>query len=136
MMIAPMMVMAAAAQLAPADRHDTIAAALADSAAGWNSGDLSRFTSVYAEDAVFAGSKGLLRGRPAIAAHFAASFRTGGNARGTLTFQPLLERAIDPTHRLYVARWMLSGPKPRSGLTTLLFEKQGGRWRIISDHSS
>lgn len=130
-----MVLAVASAMVAPAPA-DTIAAAMAQSAAGWNAGDLTRFAAIYADDAVFAGSKGLIRGKAAITAHFAPSFTAGGNSRGTLTFTALEERAIGATHRLYVARWSLAGSKPQSGLTTLLFEKRGGQWLIVSDHSS
>ncbi len=81
---------------------------MADSAAAWNRGDLSAFVAVYAEDAVFVTAKGLVRGRAAIAARYAPSFRSGGNARGRLSFETLYERPIDATHRLLIARWTLT----------------------------
>ena len=115
----------------------SVAAAMADSAAAWNRGDLPGFVAVYAEDAVFVTAKGLVRGRAAIAARYAPSFRAGGNDRGRLSFETLHERPIDATHRLLIARWTLTGKdKVETGLTSLLFERRGQTWRIVSDHSS
>ena len=131
MMTPTIMLVAAAVQ------PGSVASAMADSAAAWNRGDLSCFMAAYAEDAVFVTSKGLVRGRAAIAARYAPSFKTGGNARGALSFETLAERPIDATHRLLIARWTLTGKdKVETGLTSLVFARQGNAWRIISDHSS
>jgi len=49
----------------------------------------------------------------------------------------LYERPIDATHRLLIARWTLTAEdKVETGLTSLVFERQGKAWRIVSDHSS
>lgn len=110
---------------------------MAASAAGWNAGDLVRFMDVYADDAVFVTPKGLLRGKDAIAAKYRPSFRGVDNARGALSFAFLEMRGLDPRHAMLFARWMLSGPTTtESGMTTLVFERRGAAWKIISDHSS
>lgn len=107
------------------------------SAAGWNAGDLARFMDVYAEDAVFVTPKGLLRGKPAIADKYRSSFRGVGNARGRLSFAFLEMRGLDPAHAILFARWTLTGPSTsETGMTTLVFERRGATWKIISDHSS
>ncbi len=86
---------------------------------------------------MFVTAKGLVRGRAAIAARYAPSFRSGGNARGRLSFETLYERPIDATHRLLIARWTLTAEdKVETGLTSLVFKRQGKAWRIVSDHSS
>ena len=124
---------AAIVQLAEAG---TIAAAMAASAAGWNAGDLDRFMAVYADDALYVTARGVVRGKSAIAARYAPSFTAGGNSRGTLSFAMLAERPIDATHRVLIARWTLTGTTTQSGYTTLVFARQGGQWRIVTDHSS
>ncbi len=124
---------AAIVQLAEAS---TIAAAMAASAAGWNAGDLDRFMAVYADDALYVTARGVVRGKSAIAARYAPSFIAGGNSRGTLSFAMLAERPIDATHRVLIARWTLTGTTTQSGYTTLVFARQGGQWRIVTDHSS
>lgn len=138
-MLLPIAVFSLAA--APADRtRSAILAAMTDSAAGWNAGDLDRFMAVYAPDAVYVTVKGLVSGKAAIADRYRASFRTGGNARGRLTFADTRFRTIDPTHELLWAQWVLQPADPTTkvsnGRTTLLFERRADGWKIISDHSS
>lgn len=116
-----------------------VEAAMADSAAGWNAGDLARFTALYAPDAVYVAGSEVARGKEAIAARYAKSFTGGTNSRGRLRFQPVMWRPLSAVHLLHVARWTLTpadGAAPQSGLTTLLFERRREGWRIISDHSS
>lgn len=124
---------AAQAVVAPAS---VLAGPMAASAAGWNAGDLAAFMAIYADDAVYVTAKGVVRGKDAIAARYRPTFAKGGNTRGRLSFQPLVERAIDPIHRLLVARWTLTGTKTETGMTTLLFERRLGEWKIVADHSS
>jgi uncharacterized protein (TIGR02246 family) len=120
--------------------HAGVAAALDDSKAGWNTGNLDRFVAVYAPDATFVTEKGLVQGRAAIADHYRASFAHGANRRGKLGFETLGSRIISPTHLLLWARWTLNPTDPagkvETGMTTLLFERRPEGWRIISDHSS
>ncbi|WP_294194835.1 nuclear transport factor 2 family protein [uncultured Sphingomonas sp.] len=115
-----------------------IDAAMADSAAGWNTGDLARFTAIYAPDAIYVAGDKVVRGKAAIAERYAKSFADGGNTRGRLTFQPLAWRPLSAVHVLHVARWTLTpaGGAAQTGLTTLLFERRKDGWKIISDHSS
>lgn len=124
---------AAVMQLAEAT---TIAATMATSAAGWNAGDLDRFMAVYADDAVYVTARGVVRGKAAIAARYASSFTGGGNTRGKLSFEMLVERPIDATHRVLIARWTLTGREMQMGYTTLVFARRGDGWRILTDHSS
>ena len=127
---------AAAAQ--PAAPQAAIEGAMTDSAAGWNAGDLARFTAIYAADAVYVAGDKVVRGKPAIADRYAKSFTAGGNTRGRLGFQSLAWRPLSAVHVLHVARWTLTPTSgaPQTGLTTLLFERRKDGWKIISDHSS
>ncbi|MDQ2891735.1 MAG: SgcJ/EcaC family oxidoreductase [Pseudomonadota bacterium] len=132
--------LAAALVAAPAATpQQAVTAAMTDSAAGWNAGDLDRFVAIYADDAVFVTPKGLLRGKTAIADHYRPSFAKGGNTRGKLSFQMLAYRTISDVHQLLFARWILTpsnGGTVDQGMTTLLFERRKDGWKIISDHSS
>lgn len=140
------MAIVAAAMMAPAGAatqaatpQAAIEAAMADSAAGWDAGDLPRFMAIYADDAVYVAGDKVVGGKAAIAARYAKSFTAGGNARGRLRFQPQAWRTLSAVHVLLVARWTLTPDgeaKPQTGLTTLLFERRKAGWRIISDHSS
>ncbi|WP_298687926.1 SgcJ/EcaC family oxidoreductase [uncultured Sphingomonas sp.] len=124
----------ATAELAP------IVLAMADSAAGWNAGDLDRFMAVYADDAVYVTGRGLVRGKAAIADTYRRSFARGGNMRGRLSFGDMAFRRLDPTHQILWARWTLTpaaaGAKVETGMTSLVFERRREGWRIVSDHSS
>ena len=128
-------VAAAAAAATPQAQIDAV---MADSAAGWNTGDLARFVAIYAPDAIYATGAEVARGKEAISARYAKSFSGGANTRGRLSFQPVAWRALSAVHVLHVARWTLTPPggTPQNGLTTLLFERRKEGWRIISDHSS
>ncbi|WP_184504447.1 YybH family protein [Sphingomonas endophytica] len=126
------------AAAAAATPQVAIDSAMADSAAGWNVGDLARFTAIYAPDAVYVAGDKVVRGKAAIAERYAKSFANGGNTRGRLSFQPMAWRPLSAVHVLHVARWTLTPASgtPQTGLTTLLFERRKDGWKIISDHSS
>ena len=110
--------------------------ALADSAAGWNAGDLTRFVAIYAPDATFVTKAGLVQGRDAIAGRYRASFAGGRNRRGRLSFAILGTRPVDPAHVMVFARYHLEGVGAgEDGPTTLLFEHRREGWRIVADHS-
>lgn len=123
---------------AAATPQAAIESAMIESAAGWNAGDLARFTAIYAPDAVYVAGDKVVRGKPAIAERYARSFANGSNTRGRLGFQPLAWRPLSAVHVLHVARWTLTpdGGAPQTGLTTLLFERRKDGWKIIADHSS
>jgi uncharacterized protein (TIGR02246 family) len=122
---------------APFTPQAAITAAMTDSAAGWNAGNLDRFMAVYADNAIYVTTGGLVRGKAAIADRYRPSFTNGGNARGRLSFRMLGDRRIDATHHILFAQWILmGGVETTSGMTTLVFERRGASWRIVADHSS
>jgi uncharacterized protein (TIGR02246 family) len=128
----------------PADTaRGAVMAALTDSAAGWNAGDLGRFMAVYADapTTTYVTGSGLAHGRSEIAAHYKPYFGGAKTAeRGILSFALLDFRLLDPTHVLLIARYTVAPAGARkeawSGPTSLVFEKRGEGWRIIADHSS
>ena len=132
------MALLAAAPAAADDPQAAITAAMESSAAGWSNGDMPRFLGVYAEDAVFVTKAGLLRGKAAIAARYDRNYGADPAKRGRLSFRMLGFRRVDARHQMLWARWMLAYPggKDVSGMTSLLFERQAGGWKIVSDHSS
>lgn len=130
-----------AAAETPAAVERAIAAAMADSAAGWNAGDVNRFMAVYSDSAAasFVTSKGLVRGKPAMIARYRQTYDFANAAkRGRLSFEQVDFRMLGPTHALYVARYTLTYPsaKPESGYTSLVFAREAGAWKIVADHSS
>lgn len=137
-MIALALLAAGAAAVPPRVPTAAIERAMADSAAGWNAGDLDRFMRVYAPDATYVTARGLVRGKALIAERYRPAFAGGGNKRGRLGFTNTSFRAIDPRHVLMWARWWLvkRHGRPETGMTTLVFEHRREGWRIVSDHSS
>lgn len=121
-----------------------IEAALADSAAGWNTGDMDRFLAIYsaAPETSFVGSGGLLRGVAAMEDRYRQAYdwsQSDPAERGVLTFETEDVRTLGPDHVLYIGRYRLTYPddrEPASGFTSLVFEDEGGEWKIIADHSS
>lgn len=138
-MLIPMIALALVAPAAAAeDPQAAITAAMTDSAAGWSTGDMPRFLGIYADDAVFVTKDGLVRGKAAIAARYARNYGADAAKRGTLSFRMLGFRRIDATHQMLWAQWRLDYPggKTDAGVTSLLFERGAGGWKIVSDHSS
>ncbi|WP_296678399.1 SgcJ/EcaC family oxidoreductase [Novosphingobium sp.] len=129
-----------AAKPGPAQVADAVTA-MADSAAGWNSGDMDRFMAIYSPSAQtsFVTGKGLLRGKQAIADQYRKGFNFADSAkRGILGFETLDFRSLGPDTALYIARYTLTFPeKPSvSGVTSVVFRREGKAWRIIADHSN
>jgi uncharacterized protein (TIGR02246 family) len=142
MAIAVCALAAPALAAAPAATPETaINAAIADSAKGWNAGDLDRFMRIYSDSPAptFVEKDGVIVGKAAIAARYQPRFTPEGAARrGTLSFEMLSFRLLDPRHALMVARYRLqiAGARDQTGPTSLVFFKEAGGWRIIADHSS
>jgi len=127
---------------APSPTERAIAAAMRESAAGWNAGDVRRFMAVYSNDAraSFVTSAGIVRGKPAMIARYRKAYDfTDAAKRGRLSFQPVDFRPLGAGHALYVARYTLSYPGSRkrdTGLTSLVFAREAAGWKIVADHSS
>ena len=125
-------------------KHDVrtaVMAAMADSAAGWNAGDLDRFMRIYSDrpETSFVVNDGLVTGKAAIAARYRPRFTSAqAGTRGALSFETLRFTAIDARHAFLIARYRLkvSGKPDQTGPTTLLFVREPEGWRIVADHSS
>lgn len=135
-----------AAQTAP-DARSAIEAGMKDSAEGWNRSDVDRFLAIYSDDPAtsFTGSKGVERGKANIRARYLVSYpeqfggmRSAASTTLSFTFEDF--RMIGADHALLIARWKLvtfgdeAGAK--SGMTSLLFRREAGGWKIVADHSS
>ena len=121
-----------------------IEAVLADSAAGWNEGDMTRFVDIYSADprTAFVGTQ-IIHGRGEIERRYRDRYDWSGpdpEGRGVLSFVTEDFRPLGEDHALYVGRYVLEFPEgkpPQTGFTSLVFERdERGDWRIISDHSS
>ncbi len=136
----------AVAQTAP-DARAAIEAAMLDSAEGWNRGDVDRFLALYSDDPAtsFTTDKGVARGKAGIRDRYLVSYREqfGLNRAArplelSFTFEDF--RMIGADHALLIARWKLvtySDEKgAKTGMTSLLFRREAGGWKIVADHSS
>ncbi|MCM8557911.1 YybH family protein [Sphingomicrobium sediminis] len=134
---------------APVESAEAVTAAdiealLADSAAGWNEGDMKRFLALYSDapETSFAGSGGLLRGTAAMEQRYREAYDWSDpdpSERGILTFETLDFRPLGEDHALFIARYILTYPddrEPATGLTSLVFAREAEGWRLIADHSS
>lgn len=126
---------------AAGEEEQAVTSALADSVAGWNSGNLDRFMAAYSEDpsTSYVTKDGLLRGRKAIAERYSGTYDFADPAkRGALSIEKLDFRMLGKDNALYVGRYTLIYPdgKSATGPTSIVFEREGGTWRIIADHSS
>ncbi len=135
---------AAAGQASPLPQAAEIEAAMADSAAGWNEGDMDRFLGIYsaAKDTSFVGSSGLIRGVAAMEERYREAYdwsQPDPAGRGELSFETQDFRPLGQDFALYIGRYILTYPgdrEPASGLTSLVFAREAGGWKIIADHSS
>jgi uncharacterized protein (TIGR02246 family) len=138
--------MPVSAQTAP-DARAAIESGIRDSAEGWNRGDVDRFLAIYSDDPAtsFTGSKGVERGKANIRARYLVSYpeQFGGMpsaAPTTLSFTLEDFRMIGADHALLIARWRLvtfrDEASAKTGMTSLLFRREAGGWKIVADHSS
>jgi uncharacterized protein (TIGR02246 family) len=127
------------------DARKAIETAMLDSAAGWDAGDVDRFLAIYSDDPAtsFTGAKGTERGKPGIRARYLVSYagqfgRKPGAEGTSLSFALEEVRMLGADHALLIARWRLEArDKPaQTGMTSLIFRKEAGGWKIVADHSS
>lgn len=127
--------------VAAAPEQVAVEAAMADSAQGWNSGDIVRFMAIYSEapDTSFVTREGLLRGKAVMTDRYQTKYDFANSAkRGVLSFKTLDFRLLDRSHALYIGQYTLtySDGKTQSGPTSLVFAHERAGWHIIADHSS
>lgn len=144
-MIALMLAVPAAAQQGALGPRVAIEVAMADSAAGWDAGDIDRFLAIYSDDPAtsFTTEKGIARGKADVRKRYLTSYvdqfgpKRGAKAsRLSFTFDDF--RMLGTDHALLIARWKLvdGAGKALTGMTSLVFRREGSDWRIVADHSS
>jgi len=123
-----------------AGTQQELAAAMNQSAAAWNRGDLDTFLAVYKNDAQTAFmAPTITYGIPDIKARYARSYFKDGKPKAQLTYSDLKYRALGADHVLMTGKWQLTEPdsgKKQEGYYTLIWERTGSGWRIVHDHSS
>ncbi len=104
----------------------------------WNKGDLDHFMVGYMESdsLMYIGKSGVTYGYSSTLQSYKKNYN-GPDKMGTLKFDILHLKRLGRKHYLVVGRWMLKrNAGDVGGHYTLTFEKQHGKWVIISDHSS
>ena len=119
-------------------QEDEIRAVLDAQVDCWNRGDLECFMQGYhqSDDLVFVGSSGPKYGWQVTLNNYKRSYPDKA-AMGTLKFELLKFQPLGKKHYFVIGKWVLvrQSDSPQ-GHFTLIFEKIGGNWKIIADHSS
>lgn len=129
------------AAVAPADSAAVaaeITAAMQQQVAAWNAGDVRGFMDLYrrTRQTTFLSGGVVRQGWQETYAAYERSYPDRA-AMGTLTFSDLVVRPLSPSAALVWGRWRLAREADTpGGLFTLLFERHGGAWRIVHDHTS
>ena len=125
---------------ASADPQREIGEMLARSAAAWNRGDLAGFMDDYARDSLTSYVSGarVVYGWQTLFDRYQAAYFAPGKSRDSLAFDALHARSLAPDVALATARFALhrGDSVVASGPFTLVLHRQGGRWRIVHDHTS
>ena len=104
----------------------------------WNHGDIPAFVQSYAENCAFVG-KSVVEGRAGVEERYRRAYPTPA-AMGHLTFTELKIKKIDArvavvTGAFHLQRSETDGGE-KSGIFSLVVERQGKVWRIVLDHTS
>ena len=109
------------------------------SAAAWNRGDLDAFVSDYRPGVrtTYIGRSAVIRGPDPIRAVYAPRFAPGA-VRDSLSFEDTEVDLLAPGVANVISWYVLSRGDSvvRRGPTSLVMLREGGRWRIVHDHSS
>lgn len=122
-----------------ASLQEDIASALDASAAAWSRGDLAAFMSLYEKspDIRYINPQGLTQGYDGIQAMYGARFGKH-EPMGDLAIAIIETKRVGADYAFVTGRFTLkqANGKVATGLTTLLFHRADGQWRIVSDHTS
>ena len=124
---------------AAADPRAELEALLNTQAAAWSRGDIVAFCSVYSDDALFLAPSGVTRGRQAVLERYQKRY-PDAKAMGTLSFEFLEVRLLPAGGKgaaTVAARWKLAYPdkEAATGLTLIVFGRDGEAWKILQDAS-
>lgn len=104
----------------------------------WNAGDIPGYMSGYLKDdrLEFVGGKNITYGWEATLEKYKKGY-PNSEAMGKLSFDILNIRILNESYAYVTGRWKITRSKDNpEGTFTLLFQKIGDKWLIISDHSS
>jgi uncharacterized protein (TIGR02246 family) len=104
----------------------------------WNRGDLDAFMDGYARDAglVFTSSGQVRRGWDETLARYRALYGENRASMGQIAFELLDVQSVGADGAVVLGRWRLEGPRPGSGVFSVVVERRPEGWRIVHDHTS
>ncbi|HEX2535954.1 MAG TPA: nuclear transport factor 2 family protein [Chitinophagaceae bacterium] len=111
---------------------------MAEQTKAWNRGDVAAFMEPYwqSDSLLFIGKSGVTRGWRQTLENYRRGYPDTA-AMGKLAFDILEVQRLSPDYFSVVGKWMLQRTAGNlSGHFTLLVRRIGGRWVIVSDHSS
>lgn len=103
----------------------------------WNSGSIDSFMDFYwkHDSLKFIGSKGITYGWLNTLNNYKKSYPDKA-AMGILKFNIIEAKQVGKNYIYVIGKWQLTKDKPVGGHFTLLWQKIGKKWVIISDHTS
>ena len=104
----------------------------------WNKGNLDEFMQGYwnNDSLMFIGKNGVTYGYTNTLNNYKKSYPDTA-AMGRLAFDIVQVKKLSPDYYFVIGKWMLTRTAGNlQGHYTLVFKKIGGKWKIISDHSS
>jgi hypothetical protein len=111
---------------------------LDDQTKTWNHGDVEGFMTGYwkSDSLMFIGKNGITRGWEKTLDRYEKSYPDTA-AMGKLSYDILVVKKLSSEYYYVVGKWLLNRSiGDLSGYYNLLFQKIGGQWFIIADHSS
>ena len=132
-----LLLLAGCASTPAADPSAEIRAALDTTAAGWNSGNLEQYMSMYDPSVVSNNSKGFVHGVQGVEETMRAGFWKTGRPLQQLRYDHLDVRPLGRDHALVTGQYILTGgDRPeRTGWFTTVWKRTSAGWRMIHDHS-
>lgn len=107
--------------------------------ADWNAGDVNSFMEGYwkSDSLAFIGARGPTYGWKNTLENYKVRYPDRASM-GTLKFTILRLNALDKNAYFVIGKWYLTRPEKGDigGYYTLVFRKIGGKWLIVSDHTS
>lgn len=104
----------------------------------WNLGNVREFMKGYwhSDSLRFINKKGINYGYDSVEGRYLRHYNTP-EKMGVLSFKNLEFTALDLHHSVYnvTGNWKISGKDSSGGFFSLIFRKEKGNWKIITDHT-
>jgi uncharacterized protein (TIGR02246 family) len=105
----------------------------------WNRGDLSAFVEYYAEQCTLVGKEISVVTRAQVLSHYQKKYSSRA-AMGQLTFSNLTINSLGDQATIVTGNWHLDRDAaeggPTGGVFSLVLKLNGGKWKIVLDHTS